>query len=136
MVTLVVACLDCSMLHFVSFEVFFTPSFCSLHNCFFNLLFCFKFTLFSFICLICRWLMYIFCCIACLIHGFWFTYLVIFYKKIQIVASLFSIASLVWFFSHSWMMMKFLLWYVFWLSLSCSNVFQTKLVNHFLNFES
>jgi hypothetical protein len=132
MVTLVVACLDCSMLHFVSFEVFFTPSFCSLHNCFFNLLFCFKFTLFSFICLICRWLMYIFCCIACLIHGFWFTYLVIFYKKIQIVASLFSIASLVWFFSHSWMMMKFLLWYVFWLSLSCSKCFSNKTCESFL----
>ncbi len=96
-------------------------------------MFCFNFTQCNFICLNCRWLIYYFCCIACLIHGFWFTYLVIFYEKFQIVASLiFSIASLVWFFFHSWMMMKFLLWYIFWLSLSCSKCFSNKTCESFL----
>jgi hypothetical protein len=86
--------------------------------------------------LICRWLMYIFCCIACLFMDFGLHILLFFNKKIQIVASLFSIASLVWFFSHSWMMMKFLLWYFFDFHWVAQSVFQTKLVNHFLNFES
>lgn len=45
---------------------------------------------------------------------------------------IFSIASLVWIFSHSWMMMKFLLWYVFWLSLSCSKCFSNKTCESFL----